>query len=128
LRWLIIGREEATKFKTLSTSSPEYFNFLLDIVSKHDLKFQPDTENWRLDLMEGYVTSADTGSEDLVRASRAAIAQLCQRGKTSTDVVCSCLSSIMKSNVGNDRVLVPAMEVLSFLFDVGIMSKMSPEG
>lgn len=69
----------------------------------------------------GYVTSADTGSEDLVLASRSALATYCLSdadGKNS-EVVFTALSGIIKGNEGEDRIVVPAMDVLVFLGDVG---------
>jgi len=79
--------------------------------------------HWRLELFEGYVTSADTGAEDVVRASRAALVAFCEDGKEHTDLVCKTLFEVAKKNIENDRVLVPTMEVMSFLFDVQILQR-----
>jgi len=76
-----------------------------------------------LDLFEGYVGSADTGSEDLVRASRAALADFCEAG--NTDRVSSTLFAVMKRNIDNDRILVPTLEAMAFLFDVQILQQSS---
>lgn len=111
--------------------SIDYFKLVLQLTSSLPALFNDDDELpndyemcWRRELLAGYVTSADTGSEDLVRASRAALAstraeEVCQSGKSPW--IISCLIEVMKSNQGNDRVLVPVMEVLSFLFDIGLM-------
>lgn len=90
-----------------------------------------------MELFEGYVTSADNGSESLVRASRAALADFCEHGiKTSTtaddvrfndtstcDFVCNTLLELAKRHIANDRILVPTLEVMSFLFDIGVMQQ-----
>ena len=110
---------------SLSTSSIDYFRFLLNlnpIVDTGYVNTASDAtvpEQWYIDLMEGYITSADTGSEDLVRASRAALAETLPRLQHSH--ITSALIEIMKRNMANDRLLVSAMEVFSFLLDVGVL-------
>jgi len=69
-------------------------------------------------LLAGYVTSADTGSEDLVLSSRLALAQFCTAHATNSAAVFSALSMIVKLKEGEDRIVVPALEVLGFLNDV----------
>lgn len=80
-------------------------------------------EPWFLDMMEGYVTSADAGSEDLIRASRAALSAYCERGAENLQLVCKTLVLVAKRNMKNDRVLVPTLEIIGFLFDVQIMQR-----
>jgi hypothetical protein len=79
---------------------------------------------WYEDLLQGYITSADTGSEEIVRASRAALVEFCdnedgQNGK----VVCNALLAIMKINIKNDRIVISCMEIASFLLDYKIMQR-----
>ena len=76
----------------------------------------------RAEMMEGYVTSADTGSEDLIRASRAALAEVCENDSIRFRL-CSTMCEVLRRNIRNDRILVSAMEVMAFLFDAGIMQK-----
>jgi len=76
-------------------------------------------------LFEGYVVSADAGSEDIVRASRAALVDYCV--PANIDLVCNTVLAVMQRNSNNDRVLVSAMEVMGFLFDMGIAQKSSLE-
>lgn len=73
--------------------------------------------------MEGYITSADTGSEDLVRASRTALVDFCNTGHDR--MVCDQLFQMLKKSK-NDRVLIPTLETIGFLFDMGIMQKSPP--
>lgn len=80
---------------------------------------------WFRDILEGYVTSADAGSEDLIRASRAALTEFCESGSDNLQKVCSTLLLVAKRNLKNDRVLVPTLEVVAFLFDVQVMQRSS---
>ena len=115
---------ESTPFGSYGPSSKEYFRAVLDIPSLGDLLGGQDYENrWRDNLLEGFVTSADTGSEDLVRASRAALAEYCESDAAKLDSICGGLISIFKRHLKNDRILVPTMEVMGFLFDFQIMQR-----
>jgi hypothetical protein len=69
----------------------------------------------------------------LIRVSRSALADFCD-GKTSRGehlyapmdlkgFVCESLLEVAKRNILNDRVLVPTLEMMSFLFDAGIMQE-----
>jgi hypothetical protein len=78
--------------------------------------------------MEGYITSADTGAEDLIRASRAALAEFCEAG--NTHIVYDALVRILEKQLrhdqapNEDRVVVPCLEVVSFLFDAGLLQSL----
>jgi hypothetical protein len=76
-----------------------------------------------MEMLQGYVTSADTGNEDLVRASRAALAAFCEAGENERELICGGLFQVLMNSKGNDRVEVPALEVIAFLFDVRIIQK-----
>ncbi|RFU24945.1 hypothetical protein B7463_g11392, partial [Scytalidium lignicola] len=115
---------ESSTFASVSTSSYTYFRFILDMETHDWLQTGPYNLEWRAEMVEGYVTSADTGSEDLVRVSRAALADFCNR-EGNIDLVCETLFEVLKKNLNNDRVLVPTLEVVGFLFDVGIMRRSS---
>lgn len=72
--------------------------------------------------MSGYVSSADTGNEDLVIATRAALTDFCCQSQQNTDLICSALAANVKAWQGIDRVLVPTLEVIAFLFHVGVFA------
>lgn len=81
----------------------------------------------RLPLLEGYVTSAGAGSEALLITSRGALidfaAQCC--GDYNLQDLCVDLVEVLSRNSSNDRIAVPAMEVLSFfLFDTGFAARL----
>lgn len=73
--------------------------------------------------MAGYVVSADTGNEDLVVASRAALTEYCDASQRNIDRVCMALFRNMKARQGQDRVIVPTLEIIAFLFSVGIYQR-----
>lgn len=75
------------------------------------------------ELLAGFVVSADTGNEDLVIASRAALTDYCNSSQGNTDRVCMALSRNMKTRQGQDRVIVPTLEIIDFLFAVGIYQR-----
>lgn len=82
-----------------------------------------DPDAWMDTLMAGFVSSADTGNEELVIATRAALCDFCERTPANTDAVCGALARNLKTCQGTDRVLVPTLEVAAFLFHVGIFDK-----
>jgi hypothetical protein len=116
-------------FEAFSTSSKEYFLFLLEL-QKADWfsSYQTEAVDWARELMEGYITSADTGSEDLVRSSRAALASFCADGHTA--LVYDSLMSILHKQLdptpapNEDRLVIPCLEVISFLFDWGFLQQL----
>jgi len=120
-----------SKFELFSTSSKEYFLFLLELQNEDWFSStQTEAVDWARELMEGYITSADTGSEDLVRSSRAALAEFCSSG--STQLVYDSLMRILFQQLSTtpalneDRLVIPCLEVLSFLFDWGFLQDLNP--
>ncbi|EON98928.1 putative small nuclear ribonucleo protein [Phaeoacremonium minimum UCRPA7] len=71
------------------------------------------------ELMAGFVTSADTGNEDLVIASRAALSEYCEKSQENLDRVCAALVRNLNNRQGQDRVVVPTLEIIAFMFYVG---------
>lgn len=71
-------------------------------------------------LLAGFVTSADTGNEDLVIASRAALCDFCESSADNLALVCEALLQNLKTQQGQDRVVVPTLETMAFLFHVGL--------
>lgn len=128
-------KSEVGRFLGFSVSSYDYFRWLLEaqILDRLQLSlfnYQPD--HWAADMLQGFVSSADTGSAGLVRVSRAALVDFCessfdveQKGgahkqRHSAQLIWQKLYEIAKSNINNDRILVPTMELLGFLLDVGV--------
>lgn len=111
--------------ESLAPSSKRYFTFLLTMQTPGRLVVGEYHDQWFLDTLEGFVTSADAGSEDLIRASRAALAGYCESGSEPLQRVCETLIVVVQRNLKNDRVLVPALEVIAFLFHVQIMQRSS---
>ncbi|KAK2002890.1 beta-tubulin cofactor d [Colletotrichum falcatum] len=120
----------ASDFSKLTYSSKEYFRTLLDLYSSgaglHPRISQPakaDAGAWMAELLAGYVTSADTGNEDLVIASRAALADFCASSTQNLTAVCTALVSNLKTRQGQDRVVVPTLEIVAFLCHVGLFQR-----
>lgn len=125
--------DQRTIFLSLPHTSSQYFHFLLT-----NLPLPPDSNSETpyppsivaIELLSGLVGSADTGSEDLIRASRAALVEYCNTSPRHAVFISDALFTVVKINStsaenksANDRVLVPALEVMGFLFDCGILGE-----
>ncbi|KAI1003472.1 hypothetical protein K3495_g4733 [Podosphaera aphanis] len=116
----------------LSTSSKAYYYCLLDV----HYAFYPPSKY--LDLFGNFIatlaTSADSGSEDVIHASRAALVEFCQLKEghlppnsaiyspAPGDIQSSILRAfldIISSDV--ERFVIPGLEVLAFLISVGTL-------
>ncbi|KAI3526901.1 beta-tubulin cofactor d, partial [Colletotrichum abscissum] len=125
----------ATTFTKLTFSSKTYFQTLLSLYATENSLQPPiaeparaDAGAWMAELLAGYVTSADTGNEDLVIASRAALADFCAASPRNLDAVCAALVSNVKTRQTpgrgqGDRVVVPTLEIAAFLCHVGLFQK-----
>ena len=102
------------------TSTIEYFLQFLSLCS------EPLTQDWvRKPLLEGYVTSAGAGSESLLRASRAAFTsytELLDLAKLAT--ICTDLTDLIRENISNDRLAVPTLEFVAFLFETDVLQRL----
>lgn len=74
-------------------------------------------------LLAGLATSADTGNEDLVIASRAAIATVCRSSVHELTKICMALVHNLKVYQGQDRVVVPTLELIAYLSSVGLFQQ-----
>lgn len=115
-----------TKF--LSFSSKGYFALLLNLIPKdalhpHIMTIVNSDENWIAGLMAGFVSSADTGNEELVIASRAALTEYCEESPENVQRVCAALVQNLKTCQSEDRVIVPTLEIIAFLFYAGLFQR-----
>jgi hypothetical protein len=75
--------------------------------------------------MQGYVTSAHAGSEDIINVSRAALASACRDDSDElTQAISNALFKLLRDKMANDRIIVSVLEVIAFLFDAGIMHQL----
>ncbi|KAM7198583.1 Tubulin folding cofactor D C terminal domain containing protein [Naviculisporaceae sp. PSN 640] len=117
-------------------SSVGYFAFLLDLLPRGEewldecisAEVTSNPALWMEELLAGLVSSADTGNEDLVIATRQALCEFCERSQENSLAVCSALVRNLKGRQGQDRVLVPTLEVAAFLFYVGVFAKCPADG
>ena len=114
--------KSVTLHSTKDSSSSDYFRHFL-LLSR--------IPQFRQDILEDLIVTASSGSESLLVASRAALAAHAEEIMPSQlDELCCTLVDMIKSNVENDKVpvndrlLVPAMDVLGFLFEIGIMERL----
>lgn len=132
----------AATLRTSTFSSRPYFAFLLDLLQTSLDRLHPSMAEavsnnashtgpsshahaWMDALMAGFVSSADTGNEDLVIATRAALCDFCIASTANLTSVCTALVRNLRTyqGQGQDRVLVPTLEVVAFLFHVGIFAR-----
>ncbi|KAF3350791.1 Protein byr4 [Verticillium dahliae VDG2] len=119
----------AVWFNKLTFSSRTYLLALLTLYAQdeyiHPLIMElarADPGAWMAELLAGYVTSADTGNEDLVIAARAALTEYCSMAPANRDDVCTALVRNLSSRQGQDRVLVPTLEIVAFLYRAGLFA------
>ncbi|KAK0619919.1 tubulin folding cofactor D C terminal-domain-containing protein [Immersiella caudata] len=144
-----LSPSHAATLRTSTFSSRPYFGFLLDLLRAKHARLHPvmaeavsisagagittgtgspppgsgQDDKWMDELIAGFVSSADTGNEDLVIATRAALCDFCTSSEDNVDLICSALVRNLKSRQGQDRVLVPTLEVVAFLFHVGVFAR-----
>jgi tubulin-specific chaperone D len=119
----------ASLFAKWTFSTKQYFKTILQMYSRdwiHPLisgAVRSDAEGRMSELLAGLVLSADTGNENLVIASRAALCEFCEEADENHRMVCEALAANLKSRQGQDRVLVPTLEIVAFLLRVGLFQK-----
>lgn len=124
-RLLTTQNSHVSAFQQLTFSSKAYFDTVLRLHTLDHLRpllrdlAASDPDAWTAELLAGFVTSADTGNEDLVIASRAALCDFCRESPENLDLVCRALLQNLKTWESQDRVLVPTLEIVAFLFHVG---------
>ncbi|KAK0391167.1 hypothetical protein NLU13_0668 [Sarocladium strictum] len=130
---LTLKEEHQAAFQELTFSSELYLRTLLSFLESNE-KFHPkiqqhihsDLGMLTAHLLAGYVTSADTGNEDLVIASRAALCNFISSAADpahSSFLIGTALLHNLRTNQGNDRVIIPTLEIIAFLFRVGLLSQ-----
>ncbi|RBQ78416.1 hypothetical protein FVER14953_06370 [Fusarium verticillioides] len=128
---LVLENGHAKHFRELAFSSRAYFENLLKLQAGGCLRpllgdmAKGNTEKWITELMSGFVGSADTGNEDLVIASRAALCDFCEASHENLDLICHAMLQNLKSRQGQDRVIVPTLEIIAFLFQMHLFQKSS---
>ncbi|KFY36565.1 hypothetical protein V495_07782 [Pseudogymnoascus sp. VKM F-4514 (FW-929)] len=116
-----------TAFTSAQHATRTYFRHLLDLQlpSSTWLSTSPlhHHQRWASHLFDGYVSAADSGAEGLIRASRAALNDFCFAAPANRELVCNTLVGSVKRlhDAGDERVLLPMMSVVAFLFDAGIL-------
>ncbi|KAI8956265.1 tubulin folding cofactor D C terminal-domain-containing protein [Xylaria longipes] len=125
---IILQPNDSEPFEQLLFTSKKYFSFLFTLRDITRLSIGacdsiPSIEGCTCSLLAGLVTSADTGNEDLVVETRAALAEFCETSDETLRQVCGSLLYNLKLYAGQDRVLVPTLEIVAYLFHVGLMQR-----
>ncbi|QSZ29950.1 hypothetical protein DSL72_004468 [Monilinia vaccinii-corymbosi] len=123
---ILVSSPETLSFEQSSVSSYEHFRFILDLQTTDRqiikiLNFQwPPL--WTERLLEGYVTSAHGGSEDLIRVSRAALIDFCEKDPKNREHIGPALVKNLETHYSkNDRVIIPTLEIIALLLDMELM-------
>ncbi|KAH8157758.1 hypothetical protein CIB48_g10486 [Xylaria polymorpha] len=125
---IILQPNDSETFQQLSFTSKGYFSFLFTLRDTTRLSIGTSNSILSIEggtgsLLAGLVTSADTGNEDLVVETRAALAELCETSDETLRQVCGSLLYNLKLYTGQDRVLVPTLEIVAYLFHVGLLQR-----
>ncbi|KAI1845807.1 hypothetical protein JX266_008172 [Neoarthrinium moseri] len=126
---VLVASSYADTLRSVSFSSQQYFAQLFGMCTAASLSSQVMSA-WSLtegectsSLLAGLATSADTGNEDLVIASRAALAHICRSSTNDLSKICIALIHNLKLHQGQDRIVVPTLELIAYLFHVGIFQQ-----
>ncbi|KAI0428086.1 tubulin folding cofactor D C terminal-domain-containing protein [Xylaria sp. FL1042] len=125
---IVLQPSDSKIFQELSCTSRDYFDFLFTLRDITRLNIGAcdsplSIEGCTSSLLAGLVTSADTGNEDLVVETRAALAALCETSDEELRQVYGSLLYNLKLYAGQDRVLVPTLEVVAYLSHVGLLQR-----
>lgn len=108
-------------------SSVKYFHDALQVL----LSPTPDTVKEAIIL--GYVSSTGLGSESVTQNARKALLRFVAAlqvdsatvtSEVSVAGVANCMLKLFKSNIDNDRVLLPLLETIAFLFDMRVLQRL----
>lgn len=115
-------------FEKSSISSYEHFRFILDLQTADRLSTNTTTDefewlpSWTDKLLEGYVTSAHAGTEDLRRVSIAALVDFCEETAANREYIGAALVRNLKfHHRKNEKVIVGTLETIALLLDMGLM-------
>ncbi|KAK7538299.1 tubulin folding cofactor D C terminal-domain-containing protein [Phyllosticta citribraziliensis] len=116
--------ESEPELEAFGVSSLEYFQTAL---KQLDSDLEDPTE---LAFVEGYISSAGMGSESVVQASRLALVEKMESlpvegAQTSLFDVANAILGVFKANLSNDRIIMPLLDVVAFLFDVQVLQRLN---
>ncbi|KAF2966332.1 hypothetical protein GQX73_g7239 [Xylaria multiplex] len=125
---IILQPSDCKSFQELSFTSRDYFSLLFTLRDTARLNIGACDSSLSLEgctssLLAGLVTSADTGNEDLVVETRTALAGLCETSDEGLYQVYSSLLYNLRLYAGQDRVLVPTLEVIAYLSHIGLLQR-----
>jgi hypothetical protein len=93
------------------------------------------TDHIRESICLGYSNSAGLGSESVAQNARDALVDfldalptdaVLDAGQLSQADLLTCILGLVKTHVDDDRVLIPLLETVAFLFDMQVMQRLTP--
>jgi hypothetical protein len=125
--------EKGSDLVSVATGISSYAYFANALTILQPVLQTPDAVKEALCL--GFITSAGMGSESVVQNSRAALLDAMDAWPTDTTQgdptqislldISNCLLSIFKKNLETERVLLPLLDVLAFLFDMQVLQRLT---
>ncbi|KAF7871807.1 hypothetical protein EAF04_003914 [Stromatinia cepivora] len=126
----LVSRSDTLSFEQSSISSYEHFRFILDLQTGDQLIRNTATNefqwlpSWTDKLLEGYVTSAHGGTEDLRRVSTAALIDFCDENPENREFIGAALVRNLETHHRkNEKVVVGTLEIIALLLDMGLLYK-----
>jgi hypothetical protein len=126
----VLQKRDASAAVEDEVSSQAYFlNAIKVLRSTNNTEIQES-------ICVGYISSAGMGSESVVQNSRMALldfidtlpdhetSDIPEFSGFSLDDLADCLLGLLKSSLNDDRILLPLLEVISFLFDMQVMQRL----
>ena len=103
------------------TSSTTYFAHILTLTLNNPYLLLP--------ILTGLLTSASSGTESLLRASRSALAShIDTLSNSQLHTFLDSFLTIIDENLKNERLLIPALDVLAFLGDINLFDRVAAAG
>lgn len=82
----------------------------------------------RLSVIEGFIISSGTGSESVLRSFRAALVAYVRTLSMPNLIQFGMdLVAVVNAHISTDRILIPALLVIAFLFDVAVFDQLRDE-
>ncbi|KAK7510960.1 tubulin folding cofactor D C terminal-domain-containing protein [Phyllosticta citriasiana] len=115
--------ESESELEAFGVSSIEYFATAL---KQLDSELE---EPMRLAFVEGFISSAGMGSESVVQASRLALVEKMESLPVESEQfslihIANVVLGVFKANLSNDRIIMPLLDVVAFLFDVQVLQRL----
>jgi hypothetical protein len=130
-RVLSIRRPTQLSEKSMPLEDVSSVAYFLDVIQTFQTTTPTSTKEA---ICLGYVSSAGMGSESVAQNARQALLSFLDTlpvdGETAASQlsqldIANCMLGLLKANINDDRVLVPLLETIAFLFDMQVMQRLT---